>query len=224
MNHPNEAGNVPIILAVTNGYAEIVKVLISADADKDFQDRDGKSALSHAAYHGYVDIVEILIESNCKIDLENKKGQTALSIAAQNKHIKVVKMLLAAGADINSQTTDGKSALTYADLSGNFELVKLLLEMGAKDQLQTKGSTFYISRECVRQNRLEMNPLLLLAAEMAAGGDDIKVLTNKGTLCSLSNATRTSYIEIVKVLLSYDPEPVSEPEPEDLGSISDIDT
>ena len=48
LNHPDNWGNTPLMLASANGKPEVVRVLLAAGADKDLRDNDGKTALDLA--------------------------------------------------------------------------------------------------------------------------------------------------------------------------------
>ena len=68
-----------------------VKKMIKAGADVNWIDKDGKTALTQAAYLGEENCIETLIESGAEI---NSGSTTALMSAAQKGHVKVVKMLM----------------------------------------------------------------------------------------------------------------------------------
>ena len=48
LNHPQNDGYTPLIQASSNGYTEVVRVLLAAGADKDLRRNDGKTALDRA--------------------------------------------------------------------------------------------------------------------------------------------------------------------------------
>ena len=48
LNHPNNNGDTPLIIASYWGKPEVVRVLLAAGADKDLRNNDGKTALDWA--------------------------------------------------------------------------------------------------------------------------------------------------------------------------------
>lgn len=99
LNHLND-GYTALSAACLNGYADIVSLLISAKAELNTVDKDGATALKHAASSGHVSIVQQLIDTGT-VDLNKRtvSGRTALYSAALNNHINAVRILLKAGAD-----------------------------------------------------------------------------------------------------------------------------
>lgn len=59
-------GQTALMLAVSHGRLDMVRMLLEAGADINIQDEDGSTALMCAAEHGHVDIVQhFLSQSDC---------------------------------------------------------------------------------------------------------------------------------------------------------------
>ena len=56
-----QAGQTALMLAVSHGRLDMVKMLLEAGADINTQDDDGSTALMCACEHGHVDIVKVLL-------------------------------------------------------------------------------------------------------------------------------------------------------------------
>lgn len=56
-----QAGQTALMLAVSHGRLDMVKMLLEAGADVNIQDEDGSTALMCACEHGHTDIVKILL-------------------------------------------------------------------------------------------------------------------------------------------------------------------
>ena len=83
--------------ASQNGHVEVVKVLISANADVELEDKDGDRAIHHASFGDEAAVVEILAAASCDLNARNKKRQTPLHVAVNKGHVTVVKKLLELG-------------------------------------------------------------------------------------------------------------------------------
>jgi len=56
-----QAGQTALMLAVSHGRLEMVRMLLDAQADVNAQDDDGSTALMCATEHGYTEIVKLLL-------------------------------------------------------------------------------------------------------------------------------------------------------------------
>lgn len=83
----------------------LVRDLLAAGAKPDARDRDGRTALRHAALAGRTENVNALLAHKADLNLPDTQGFTPLYAAIQNKHLDIVRTLLAAGAnpDLASQ-------------------------------------------------------------------------------------------------------------------------
>jgi len=109
----------PLIEAASNGFVDIVKLLLQHGANVNAQSSVGHTSLHRACSSGYDDVVELLIQHNANLEHQNENGHTPLMDAASNGHVKVAKLLLDAGAGINTHSSEFKeSALTLACYKG----------------------------------------------------------------------------------------------------------
>lgn len=81
---------------------------------KDFQDRDGRTLLMHAACYQNLFIAQQLISMHCNVTIQDNAGNTALHYAAQNNHSALAQELLKSGANIHSHNNDGHTPFDYA--------------------------------------------------------------------------------------------------------------
>ncbi|KAL4127311.1 hypothetical protein QTP88_011487 [Uroleucon formosanum] len=80
-------GQTTLMLAVSHGKSEVVKLLLECGANLNMQDEDGSTALMCAAEHGLQDIVNILLACpECDVSIADNDGSTALSIAMEAGH------------------------------------------------------------------------------------------------------------------------------------------
>ncbi|XP_044256922.1 KN motif and ankyrin repeat domain-containing protein 2-like [Tribolium madens] len=86
-------GQTALMLAVSHGRLDMVKMLLEAGADINIQDEDGSTALMCAAEHGHDEIVKhFLTQPDCDSSITDIDGSTALKIAmeAGHRHIGVL--------------------------------------------------------------------------------------------------------------------------------------
>jgi len=71
------AGSTPLITASLFGKTEVVRMLIDAGADVNYQNNDGSTALHTAAFFCHPGIVFLLLENGADKNLRNNSGSTA---------------------------------------------------------------------------------------------------------------------------------------------------
>jgi len=124
VNSRNFLGKTPLIYAVENGNAAIVKVLISGGANVNDQlSRNGTAPLMCAKT---AEIVSLLINAGAIINAKNIDGMTALMLAADNGFTEVVKILVEEGADVNIKSKKGETSLSIAEAKGYKDIVEYL--------------------------------------------------------------------------------------------------
>ncbi|KAF6109230.1 KN motif and ankyrin repeat domains 4 [Phyllostomus discolor] len=92
-----QGGQTALMLGVSHDRVDMVRALLSCQADVNLQDHDGSSALMLACHHGNADMVQLLLaHPACDSSLTDKTGQTALSIALhQPAHVEIAGLLQA---------------------------------------------------------------------------------------------------------------------------------
>ncbi|MBQ3526864.1 MAG: ankyrin repeat domain-containing protein [Akkermansia sp.] len=147
------------------GNPDKLQLLITAGADVNKADKDGKTPLYRAAKFGHPECVKLLLAApGIDVNKANKKGYTPLQMAAWKGHPECVKLLLAApGIDVNKADGDGWTPLYWAAGKGHTECVKLLLAAPGIDvnKADKKGFTpLYWAKE---RNHKEIVELLRAA-------------------------------------------------------------
>lgn len=136
-------GETPLMIAVKNGRADIVKLLIDSGADIGAKDDFEYNAFHHSAYQERADIVRILLANWADVDGVSRYGRTALHIAADRGHGSVVKVLKEAGANLKLKDRNGKTAMDLA-IGGSYdETVRILKgqrEQKAQEEKSSKES------------------------------------------------------------------------------------
>ncbi|KAE8453559.1 hypothetical protein EG329_010420 [Mollisiaceae sp. DMI_Dod_QoI] len=136
-----------LALATKSNFTKIVKLLVDAGVDINWQDETGETALHVAARFGHADCAQILLEGTPyqKADFElteNHFSWTPLHVACVDGYISIVELLIAAGADLNKPDASGWTGREHAALRGHMVIAKRLLEE-TRDETgsETSGST-----------------------------------------------------------------------------------
>lgn len=122
-----------LAMATKSNFTLIVKLLVDAGVDINWQDPAGETSLHIAARFGHVDCARILLqgtpEQKANIDLtENTFSWTPLHIASVDGHLPIVELLIAAGADINKPDGSGWLAREHAALRGHMDIAAKLAQ------------------------------------------------------------------------------------------------
>jgi hypothetical protein len=107
----DQAGENAMMLAALNGDIDLVKLLISKDAEVN---KKGWTPLHYAAANGHDDIVKLLLDNSAYVDAGSPNGTTPLMMAARGDHLSTVKLLLDNGADLSAKNQIGLTALDFA--------------------------------------------------------------------------------------------------------------
>ena len=124
-------GKSALFAAAEQGNAEVVRTLLSHDADVNNSDGHGRTALFAAAGQGNVEVVQALLSHGADVNESVEDGRTALFLAAEQGNVEVVQNLLSHGADVSKSDRDGETALFAAARQGSVEVVQALLGHGA---------------------------------------------------------------------------------------------
>ena len=125
-----------LALAVKANFVGIVKLLVDAGVDLDYQDDQGETALHVAARFGHRECARLLLEgyNGKKADMEIAEksfGWTPLFIACVDGHIDIVKILITENAVLESSDTSGWTAKEHAALRGHMDIAGALAKVTA---------------------------------------------------------------------------------------------
>ncbi len=141
-NAADSEGRTVLMRACKHGQAEVVELLLKAEADVNTGNYPnsagimtsgelGWTALMFAASGGHTDIACLLLDADANLT-DSDYVWTALMHAAGNVHPDVVRLLLGASADPNvADDENGRTALMEAAEHGCVETVRLLVEKAA---------------------------------------------------------------------------------------------
>lgn len=159
---PDSMGQTPLHIAVRRGDIDIVKLVVSRDANVNAPDTDGDPPLSLAIWKKQHDIAAYLIDEGANLEVHGFKGRTPLHWACEVGF--GYRLLIDRGADVNATDADGATPLHYAARGVRADIVDALL--AAKAHILDEDNEGLIPR------RYATNPLIM--ARLDAAEADIK--------------------------------------------------
>ena len=130
IKHVSKSGEV-LALAVKANFVVIVKLLVEAEFNLNFQDDQGETALHVAARFGQTECASILLKGcgSRKADpeiAENTYGWTPLFIACVEGRLGIVKLLVDVKVELEKVDTSGWTAKEHAALRGHMDVAATL--------------------------------------------------------------------------------------------------
>ena len=131
--------------AVRNRLPTAAEMLLTAGANVNERDQEGRTPLSWAAEGGHQTMVKLLLETGkADVDSKDRNGRTPLSLAAEGGHEAVVKQLLQTGmADVGSEDYDDRTPLSFAEWRGHDAVVRLLINSNQRSDSSSLDSSLW---------------------------------------------------------------------------------
>lgn len=138
-----EKSGLSLALATKSNFHKIVKLLVDAGVDVNFQDEQGETALHIAARFGHEDCARALLapvngERLVNVEIAEKSyNWTPLFIASVNGHMPIVKLLINGGAQINKLDSSQWTPQEHAALRGHMAIAKFLAQFTPPPSIHT---------------------------------------------------------------------------------------
>ncbi|KAI4892718.1 hypothetical protein NFI96_015301 [Prochilodus magdalenae] len=162
------------MLAAASGQDDILRLLIKKGVKVNGRQKNGTTALMHAAEKNFLTTVAILLEAGSCLNAQTLGGETALMKACKRGNADVVRLLLEYGADCNILSKHKNTALHFAKLSNNLMVYDLI-----KDHIQTIST---VAEETIRayfESRLALlEPVFPIACHRLCEGPDFSLEFN----------------------------------------------
>ena len=127
----DDRGNTPLLLCTERQRdAATAKILIDAGSPLETKNKEGLTALAHAAWYGREEIALALIAAHADVDAKDMEGNTPLTNTLCCKHQEIAKALIEAGADVDARFVDGASPLILAVIKNMHDIAEILLKKG----------------------------------------------------------------------------------------------
>ena len=123
----------PLQTASRLGLDNVVRILLTRNADINAVDMNGNTALHTAALNSQLSVVKLLLEKNPSLDIQNKVGNTALHLAVISGNIDIVGELVLKGANTRIRNNDGKYPRDIARANNSAAIFEVLRESENKN-------------------------------------------------------------------------------------------
>lgn len=199
LNHTDEDGLTPLMIASGFGQPQTVEILLRAGANVlSLEPRMGATALHKAAQSGNADVIALLLDHGAFIDQQSPTlGHTAIMDAVLHKREAAVRFLLERGAKTLVRTHYDMTALDLARADGLKRIVQLI---EAQEQRNVSLSE---SKELIAA--VKANDIDKVGRLIATGAFVDERAPMMGTLdddyTALGLAARDGYVEIARLLL-----------------------
>ncbi|KAL8754351.1 MAG: hypothetical protein Q9184_005137 [Pyrenodesmia sp. 2 TL-2023] len=110
---PTRMGTTALIKAASCGFPDLVRLLISRNADPTRQNWYG-TALHCACEAGQIGTIQALLDTGVDVNSRDHHGRLPLSCATLSEHTEAMRTLIEAGADANLADTRGATPLFLA--------------------------------------------------------------------------------------------------------------
>lgn len=181
----------PLMRAVYEGQAEMVKLLLNSGANINAAGKDGETCLFSAVSRHNSAMAKWLIQQGAKVNLKNSNGFTPIVFAVVDEDLALVKLLEDNGATID----DIDLQLAVAIMRKNRQTVDALLAKNAKADLKKLGEYNVVSPMIMAAKRGDVEILQKLLSH----GADPNVVIDAET--PLTIAAENGYIDAVRFLL-----------------------
>ncbi|XP_069739594.1 M-phase phosphoprotein 8 [Phaenicophaeus curvirostris] len=131
LDEEDSSGMTLVMLAAAGGHDDLLRVLIRKGAKVNGRQKNGTTALIHAAEKNFLTTVAILLEAGAYVNMQQSNGETALMKACKRGNSDIVRLMIESGADCNILSKHQNSALHFAKQCNNilvFEQLKNHLE------------------------------------------------------------------------------------------------
>ncbi|XP_039411440.1 M-phase phosphoprotein 8 [Corvus cornix cornix] len=131
LDQEDASGMTLVMLAAAGGHDDLLRVLIRKGAKVNGRQKNGTTALIHAAEKNFLTTVAILLEAGAYVNMQQSSGETALMKACKRGNSDIVRLMIESGADCNILSKHQNSAMHFAKQCNNvlvYEQLKSHLE------------------------------------------------------------------------------------------------
>ncbi|XP_077014891.1 M-phase phosphoprotein 8 [Tamandua tetradactyla] len=140
LDQEDSSGMTLVMLAAAGGQDDLLRLLIRKGAKVNGRQKNGTTALIHAAEKNFLTTVAILLEAGAFVNVQQSNGETALMKACKRGNSDIVRLVIECGADCNILSKHQNSALHFAKQCNNvlvYDLLKNHLETLSRVAEQT---------------------------------------------------------------------------------------
>ncbi|XP_054574690.1 M-phase phosphoprotein 8 isoform X2 [Eptesicus fuscus] len=168
LDQEDSSGMTLVMLAAAGGQDDLLRLLIRKGARVNGRQKNGTTALIHAAEKNFLTTVAILLEAGAFVNVQQSSGETALMKACKRGNLDIVRLVIECGADCNILSKHQNSAMYFAKQCNNVLVYDLL-----KNHLDTLSR---VAEETIRdyfEARLALlEPVFPIACHRLCEGPD----------------------------------------------------
>ncbi|CAH1241917.1 TANC2 [Branchiostoma lanceolatum] len=204
-------GSAPLLcIAASEGYADMVSVLLELRASVEAQSDTGMTALIYAAIGGHLDVVRMLYRKHARLNHTDRNGRCALVHAALNGHMDVLSFLLqcdwlySAPHDLTKRVACQQGFVAAAS-TGNKEICDFLLSLSEMEHHEEWTVSINEPDTLFKETPLTIaasNGKLEICRALLEKGTSITMPNGRG-LSPMFCAVRAGHWEVVDLLLSH---------------------
>jgi ankyrin repeat protein len=212
----------PLFIAMSyNANEKVVRHLLKAGADIDFEYYDGSTVWFEAAqYNSHPHVIRLLVDAGCDVHdqfrrLDAREG-TALMYAILYNSPEVVQALIDIGSDVNAENYNNYRPLHVAITSySNADIVKKLLQAGADVSWRTRaGETplHIVVQDDLAYINNQHSDVPQIVSMLIEAGVDVHARTKSGKTLLHYLATNRDLSVIEQVMGMVGPSVMKDPE------------
>ncbi|XP_037655880.1 M-phase phosphoprotein 8 isoform X2 [Choloepus didactylus] len=168
LDQEDSSGMTLVMLAAAGGQDDLLRLLIRKGAKVNGRQKNGTTALIHAAEKNFLTTVAILLEAGAFVNVQQNSGETALMKACKRGNSDIVRLVIECGADCNILSKHQNSALHFAKQSNNVLVYDLL-----KNHLETLSRvTEQTIKEYFEERLTLLEPVFPIACHRLCEGPD----------------------------------------------------
>ncbi|KAM5278861.1 M-phase phosphoprotein 8 isoform 2-T2 [Hipposideros larvatus] len=126
LDQEDSSGMTLVMLAAAGGQDDLLRLLIRKGAKVNGRQKNGTTALIHAAEKNFLTTVAILLEAGAFVNIQQSNGETALMKACKRGNSDIVRLVIECGADCNILSKHQNSAMHFAKQCNNGLVYDLL--------------------------------------------------------------------------------------------------
>lgn len=201
------------MLASINNNTKIAALLLNNNARINKRDKNGMSALMHAADAGNVKSFNQLLKFKANFKFKNKKKKTLIDIAQEKNRLSIISSIIKSNI-IQISNTKLKQLLFSAVSNGNLQTIKMIDKKGIKlNVIDKSGNTllmlssskgFYNTSKFLIKRKININTknkhgntALILAAQTGKY-KIVELLLKSKADTSIRNKNRKTALDIAK--------------------------